>query len=129
MSYFKLDKDRIVVLDIDDTVILWEPENYPHEPEEIVIIQDYNRQFPFLPHKKNIEFVKKLKLQGYGVVAWSAAGGNWASIVIDKLGLQDLPDVVMSKPEFAIDDLLDAKKIIKQVIWLDPISGEFKRNE
>lgn len=116
-------------MDIDDTTILWEPEKYPHEPEELVLIQDFNRQFPFLPHKKNIEFVNKLKLQGYGVVFWSAAGGEWAETVTKALGLEDLPDVIMSKPEFAMDDLLDAKKIIKQVIWLDPVTGEIKRNE
>lgn len=129
MSYFKLDKERVVYIDVDDTIILWEPEKYHYDSDEIVLIRGFNREFPFLPHKRNIEFVQKLKLQGYGVVVWSAAGANWASTVIDKLGLQDLPDVILSKPELAVDDLLEPKHIIKSIIWIDPETGEFKRSE
>jgi hypothetical protein len=127
--YHKLNKDKVVYLDIDDSIILWSPELYPHAEEDLIWIDDgLTRSFPFLPHKRNIEFVKRLKLQGYGVVAWSAAGANWASTVINKLGLQDLPDMIISKPELCIDDFLDPKRIIKSIIWLDPITGEFRRN-
>jgi hypothetical protein len=128
MSYIKLNKDRVVYLDIDDSTILWEPEKYHHTPDEIVEITDGPRKFPFLPHKRNIEFVQKLKLQGYGVVVWSAAGASWAEHVIKMLGLEDLPDMIISKPELCVDDLLEANRIIKSIVWIHPDSGEFKRN-
>lgn len=125
----KINKPRTVMVDVDDTLIIWDPEKYPHTENDLIWIEDYNRSLPFLPHKKNIDFIQKLKLQGYGIVIWSAAGGDWAETVVKALHLQDLPDVIMSKPEFAVDDLLSAKGIIKQVIWLDPVTGEFKRSE
>lgn len=128
MSYQKLDKEKVVYVDVDDTIIMWEPEKYLHEESEIVWIDDYTRTFPFLPHKKNIEFVKKLKLQGYGVIVWSAAGASWAETVVNKLGLADLPDMIISKPELCIDDLLESNRIIKSIVWIHPETGEFKRN-
>lgn len=115
-------------MDIDDTCIIWEPEKYSHKEEDIIWIEDYNRKFPFLPHKRNIEFVQKLKLQGYGVVCWSAAGANWAETVIKKLGLEDLPDIIISKPELCVDDILEPKRIIKSIVWLHPDTGVFQRN-
>jgi len=128
MAYIKLAKDRVVYLDIDDSCIIWEPEKYKHHEDEIIWIEDYGRKFPFLPHKRNIEFVQKLKLQGYGVVCWSAAGASWAETVICKLGLQDLPDMILSKPELCVDDILEPKRILKSIVWLHPETGEFLRN-
>lgn len=129
MSYFKLNKERTVYSDVDDTILLWNPEHYQHKPDELIYIHDEDRVHCFLPHKKHIEFLWKLKAQGYGIVIFSAAGGEWADKIVKQLGLLDLPDVVMSKPEFVIDDLLDASKIIKSVLWIDPNTGEFKRNK
>lgn len=126
--YTKLNKDRVVYLDVDDSIIAWEPEKYPHSPDEIVNITDGTRIFPFLPLKRNIEFVQKLKLQGYGVVVWSAAGASWAEHVIKSLKLEDLPDMIISKPELCVDDLLEANRIIKSIVWICPDTGEFKRN-
>lgn len=128
MGYHKLEKEKVVYVDIDDTLILWEPEKWEHKEEEIIWIEDYNRKFPFLPHKKNLEFLQRLKLQGYGVVVWSAAGATWAETVVNQLGIQDLPDMIISKPEFCIDDFLEAKQIIKRIIWIDPNDGTFNRS-
>ncbi len=125
---FILNKERVVYLDCDDSAIIWEPEKYPHTEDELVHYEDAYGRWSFLPHKKNIEFVKNVKRQGYGVVVWSAAGANWATKVVQMLKLEDYVDAVLSKPEIAVDDLLDAKKIIKQVIWIDPIDGTYKRN-
>lgn len=124
-----LKKERVAYCDVDDTIIIWDYEKYPHTVSDLVEIEDYNRKCLFLPHKRNIEFLQKLKLQGYGIVIWSAAGANWAETVVKALKLEDLPDMVLSKPELALDDLLDARKIIRSVIWLDPTTGEYKRNE
>lgn len=128
MSYHKLDKERTVYCDTDDTLIAWFPENYKHTEEDLIRIESDDQIHVFMKHKKHIDFLWKLKAQGYGIVIFSAAGVNWVEKVVNKLGIQNLPDVIMSKPEFVIDDLLDAKKIIKSVIWIHPDTGDFKRN-
>lgn len=127
--YVKLEKEKVVFVDVDDTCAIWDPEKYPHDPDDLITITDEYGQWNLLPHKKNIQFVINLKRQGYGVVIWSAAGASWASTIVNKLGLENVADMVISKPEIAIDDLLDAKRIIKTVLWIDPVTGEFKRNE
>ena len=127
--YTKLEKEKVVFVDVDDTILLWDVEKYPHNPDDLITFTDEYGQWKLLPHTKNIEFVINLKRQGYGVVVWSAAGATWAETVINKLELNSLPDMIISKPEIAIDDLLDAKRIIKTVLWIDPITGEYKRNE
>ena len=126
-SFHFVEKERVVYIDCDDTLLMWTFDEKVTPADEIVWIEDYGRILPFVPNRKNIEFAQRLKLQGYGVVVWSAAGAAWARTVVSKLGLEDLPDVVLAKPELAMDDLLDAKKIIKSVIWLDPHTGEIKR--
>lgn len=127
MNYLK--QSRTVMIDIDDTILLWNPEEYPHVESDLITIEEDGHQFKFLAHKKHIEFIRKLKLQGYGIVFWSAGGNEWAQRIVNKLGIQELADVIMSKPEFALDDLLDATKIIKSVVWIDPTTGKYKRNE
>lgn len=116
------------MVDVDDTLILWSPEKYPHEEKDLIILEDDGKIFKFLPHFKNIEFIQTLKLQGYGIVVWSASGPDWCERIIKVLKLETLPHVIMGKPELAIDDLLDAKRIIKSVVWIDPKTGEYKRN-
>lgn len=125
----KVKQAKTVMVDIDDSILLWNPEKYPHNSNDIIILEHDGRMHKFLPHFNNIEFIRKLKLQGYGIIYWSAAGNDWAEKIVDILELMDTADVILSKPEFAIDDLLDARKIIKQVIWLDPVDGSYKRNE
>lgn len=127
---FFLKKERVVYSDVDDTLIAWEPEKYPdHDPADIITFTDDYGQWHFLKNTRNIQFIKNLKRQGYGVVVWSAAGAEWANKVVKMLELEPYVDVVLSKPEIAVDDLLDAKRIIKTVIWIDPMTGDYKRNE
>ena len=123
----ELKSGRTVAVDCDETLLAW---SYPENAQGLITISNEKGQSKtFWPHKKNIDFVKALKIQGYTIIVWSAASGTWASRVVRELELEEYVDLTCDKLEFAVDDLLDAKKIIKQVIWLDPISGEFKRNE
>ena len=126
---FKLPQARVVTFDVDDTMLMWEPEKYEHTPEELLCFTDEYGQWHLLPHVNHVMFMRKLKQQGYGIVLWSAAGTDWAEKAAEMLKIEDLVDVCMSKPEFAVDDLLEAKRIIKSVIWLDPVTGDFKRSE
>jgi hypothetical protein len=123
----ELKSGRTVAVDCDETILNW---TYPEGSKDLITIcNDQNQCRQFQPHLHNINFLKSLKVQGYTIIVWSAGSGNWASKVVKALQLEEYVDLTCDKLEFAIDDLLDAKKIIKQVIWLDPISGEFKRNE
>lgn len=126
MTY--LNNSRTAMVDIDDTILLWEPDKYIHNKEDLITIEANSVSKTFLPHAKNIEFIKALKLQGYGIVFWSASGPEWCQKIVTKLGLEEVANVIMGKPELAMDDLLDAKRIIKSVIWIDPNTGEYKRN-
>jgi phosphoserine phosphatase len=126
--YKALKKERIVYSDVDDSLILWDYQKYPHNLEDLISFTDEYGTWSLLPHKKNIDFLINLKRQGYGIVIWSAAGGEWAEKVTKALGLENVADFVMAKPELCIDDLLDAKRIIKSIVWIDPITGEYKRN-
>lgn len=126
---FYLDQSRLACFDCDDTLINWDISKYPHTEDELVQVPDKQYHWKVLPHHKNIELLKRLKAQGYGIVVWSAAGNDWARTVIQMLGIEPFVDICMSKPELAVDDLLEAKRIIKSVIWIDPITGEYKREK
>lgn len=128
MAYLKLEKERVVYCDVDDTLILWDTKIYPHEEKDLITFSDEYGIWQLLPHQANINFLINLKRQGYGIVVWSAAGASWAETVINKLGLQKIPDMILSKPELAMDDLLEPDRIIKSVVWIHPVTGDFKRN-
>jgi len=125
----KIQQPRVVTVDVDDTLLMWDYHDIPHNEDELITFEDSYGQWKLLPHKKHIEFIKNLKHQGYGIVVWSAAGNDWAEEAVKMLGIEYLVDGCMSKPEFAIDDLLRANRIIKSVLWVDPKTGEFKRSE
>jgi hypothetical protein len=123
----ELKSGRTVAIDCDETILNW---SYPIDSKDLITICNEEGQCrQFQPHYNNINFLKSLKVQGYTIIVWSTASGKWATKVVKALGLEDYVDATSDKLEFAVDDLLDARKIIKQVIWLDPVTGEFKRNE
>lgn len=126
-----LKSGRTVVVDCDQTLLNWDYDKYPHELKDLIEIEDPETGYKkaFLPHFHNIEFVKNLRLQGYTIIVWSAASGLWAQKVVEILNLEKYVHLTCDKPELAIDDLLDAKRIIKSVVWIDPITGEYRRNE
>lgn len=56
------------------------------------------------PHNKHIELVKRYKKRGYHVIVWSNNGFAWAKEAVEKLGLTESVDLIMSKPLKRIDD-------------------------
>ena len=126
-----LKSGRTAAVDCDETLLSWNPDKFKHNPKDLIEMEDpiTGHKKQFLPHFHNIELLKNLKLQGYTIIVWSAASGNWACKVVNALNLEKFVDLTCDKLELAVDDLLDAKKIIKTIIWIDPISGEYKRNE
>ena len=125
----ELGDKRTVFVDCDETLVNWNlDKSLDIDVHGVIKFETPNGQLELIPHWQHIDFLKKIKMQGYTIVVWSACGGKWASDVVHRLGLQSHVDATMSKPEFAIDDLLDAKRIIKSILWIDPKTGEFKRS-
>lgn len=122
----ELKSGRTVAVDCDETLLNW---SYPSDANGLITLANEDGQCKtYWPHHYNIEFLKALKVQGYTIIVWSAASGKWATRVVKALKLEEYVDLTCDKLEFAMDDLLDAKKIIKSVIWIDPDTGEYRRN-
>lgn len=103
--------DLVVVIDCDDTLVMWnESEHWLPGPDKVCLQDPYDQSVVYLvPHKQHINLIKKYKKQGYTVIVWSAAGALWAKEVVDQLKLNDLVDLVMSKPIKYVDDLKAAE--------------------
>ena len=129
-SMISLDNEFTIMIDIDDTLIMWDSPNHPHEmmtaedqikynKEDLVHILDpYTKDnWYFRKHNKHIEFLKTCKAQGYQVIVWSGGGAKWAKTVTEALGLQEFVDVTMVKPIKFVDDL-PANEVLVNRIYL-----------
>lgn len=96
--------DNVVYCDVDDTLVIWD---YPIELElyDAIEFNNYGYKQLLLPNYNNIQSLKEFKLRGALVVVWSQSGGAWANEVVKKLQLEDVVDLVISKPKWLIDDL------------------------
>lgn len=111
--------------DVDDTLVMWgrghagEPgvvaitcppgrharaaSDLGFEPDEIVSTGEWTEYL--VPHKGNIEAMKRHKLRGHTIIVWSAGGWEWAHAVVVALELEQFVDLVLEKPRWAYDDL------------------------
>jgi hypothetical protein len=111
-----IESDKIVFSDVDDTLLMWNDDKSfaSIDPQSIGIVCPFQtRRDPFeepkiyylRPNHWTIGKLKDLKAKGYTVVVWSAAGWIWAEAVVKALKIEDIVDLVMSKPDICIDDL------------------------
>ena len=56
-------------------------------------------------NQKLVDYLKERKAEGYRLMLWSARGITNAQAAVDRFGLHDLFDDVLSKPGYIIDDL------------------------
>jgi len=126
MDMISIKNGRTAFIDCDDTLVLWDYQDYP-ESEHITITEG-DSSMTMVPHDYHIKFIKNLKVQGYGLVVWSAAGGEWADKVAKLLNLEDIIDICIAKPEFVMDDLFTADQIIKSIVYFDPKTHERVNN-
>lgn len=113
---------QTVFCDVDDTLVMWSAT--PEELEAHGVIFECPGSFSIidgelvpspswkerlLPHRKHIEQLKKHKMRGHTIVVWSAGGYDWAAAVVKTLGLENVVDLVISKPIWAYDDLQPAE--------------------
>ena len=122
-----LKSDNSVFWDVDDTLVLWSPTVEDREKYGIDIICPGSKILKddgtidvgpswterLVPHFVHIEQLKKHKARGHTVVVWSAGGFDWAEVAVRALGLENYVDLVISKPDWAYDDLPPEKYMPK----------------
>lgn len=108
-----LQSQRLICVDVDDTLIAWGSNPNYCGDEDIAII-DGKHTWYGTPNYKLIELLKKHKHWGkYTIVVWSQSGWEWAELIVKELGMEKDVDMVMSKPDRYYDDLE-----IKEQGWL-----------
>lgn len=112
--------------DVDDTLVMWR-RGKPGDPDVVAVTCPPGRhkraaedmgweveEMEFstgewteylVPHKGNIEAMKRHKARGHTIIVWSAGGWEWAHAAVVALGLQQYVDLILEKPRWAYDDL------------------------
>jgi hydroxymethylpyrimidine pyrophosphatase-like HAD family hydrolase len=115
-----LKNDRVLVIDVDQTLILWDKKHHVPDHNKIKIIDPLSLETLYLtPHKVHIRLLKQHKARGYYVIVWSKASYHWANAVVEALDLTDYVDLVMSKPEKHIDDCENVIDILGPRVYLE----------
>jgi FMN phosphatase YigB (HAD superfamily) len=99
----KVEGDRTLYVDCDDTLVLWNISDYPDSPR--IKINLYHEDTVLVPHQKNINLLIKFRKLGYKIIVWSQSGADWAEAVVNQLLLSDYVDLVITKPTYYLDDL------------------------
>ena len=92
-----INNERVVFFDVDGTLL----------------DVNANREL-YNKYKYNIDQVKRHKERGFFVVIWSANGYDHAFWAVERLGLTDYVDQIMTKPNSYFDDK-DANDWMKRV--------------
>lgn len=116
-----LANDRIVWVDCDDTLIMWDLSAYPDLPR--VKVQNSDEAAIVVPNLKNINTIKKFYKLGYKLIVHSGSGHLWAEAVVKALELQPYVTLIMSKPMYYFDDY-SVVNWIGPRIWRDPLTGK-----
>lgn len=91
---------RSVWYDVDNTLV-FSLREYPHQVSNEIVKINGRKFWVHLPH---VETIKDFKARGHTVVVWSAGGSEWAEAVIEALELEQYVDLVISKPDWFVDD-------------------------
>lgn len=112
--------EHSIFFDIDDTIIMWSDTFRLPFDGAVKIVCPHDGQVSYhRPHKRHIEFLKKQKAKGMTVVVWSAGGVGWAAEVVRTLGLEEYVDIVVSKPDKYVDDLVNPAQILGTRLYLE----------
>ncbi len=109
-----LESHKVISVDVDDTLILWDLSAYPDMPRIEVDYAGYKSTL--IPHQKNINLLIKLAKLGYEIVVWSATGYDWAELIVAELNLGEYVTLCMSKPRYYVDDK-NAESWIGERLW------------
>lgn len=84
-GFLKITKEFIVYVDVDNTLM------GTHEGKEV-------------PLRGTIKMLKQLHEKGFELYCWSQCGKEYAKFVCDWLGISDLFQAFLPKPNMIIDD-------------------------
>lgn len=98
---------KIIYCDVDETLVLWDWKQYDPDGKDLIEIKDIQSGYSefLLPHFRHVEFLKQFKTRGHTIVVWSQGGAIWCETVVKALGLEDIVDICISKPDWYIDDM------------------------
>lgn len=101
---FIIPTEKLVVVDVDDTLILWREVK---KTDRIVKFKDpYDgKSRIFVIHRPHVKLVRDYKARGFKVMVWSAGGYRWAVAVVKALKLEKYVDFVTTKPSKHVDDI------------------------
>lgn len=94
---------RWTYTDIDDTLVLWHkpkvkaPKIRVKDPSSGVV-------YTLWIHVRHVKLLRLIHSHGDMIVAWSAAGQEWAKAVVAALGLADIVYDCLQKPDTLLDD-------------------------
>lgn len=119
-----------VYYDCDDTLVMWDRDySFSSTVKGTVHLELYGNNYYLKPHKKHIALLKQHKSEGFKIVVWSAGGAPWAREIVSKLELTDQVDIILSKPEFYVDDCLPEDFLHKQNRIYYEYEEETEKNE
>lgn len=95
-----INSTKIVYVDVDDTLIFSASEK-PNLPCSYPVQIGGCTWVIYTPH---IEMIKDFKARGHTVVVWSQGGAEWTEMVVKVAGVEGWVDLVISKPDWYIDD-------------------------
>ena len=101
--YQVLESDRIVMVDVDNTLIMWDTTGHRGQT---LTIEGPKGVLTVAPHGPNIRKIIEFWKVGYVIVVWSGTGAKWAEIVVQALGLSEKVTLILSKPLYYFDDQL-----------------------
>lgn len=100
----KVEIERVVPCDVDDTLIMHENE-IPDPADRVLVKDSLSGEVVIVRINRNmVRLLKEEKQRGSFVIVWSRGGYQWAADVIRALNLEDHVDIVMSKPLVYFDD-------------------------
>jgi hypothetical protein len=103
--------------DVDNTLAIHNVDPESELGKHIIEIPAPRGIVKVVPHLEHIALIKQLYSQGLGVVVWSAGGAEWAATVIKALKLEDFVDLVISKPQWVIDDFNDYSNFLPKISY------------
>lgn len=112
---------KIITVDTDDTLVLWDASKYPTLTPVDVTFAGVTSHLCI--HQKNINLIRKLAKLGYEIVIWSQTGYDWAQAVSKAIGIDDIVSLYMTKPRYHVDDL-PSTAWMGERIYRDPITGD-----
>ena len=97
-----------VYLDIDDTLVMWNPSKDQLDRYGVDFTHTYDdgtiRTGRILPHRVHIRQLIRHAMRGHTIILWSAGGEEWCYAVAKALGLEQYVSCTIEKPMWAYDD-------------------------